>query len=124
LILFQASEFNILLSKVACKRRVVKTTNFHDLQLALHLIVVAVLFELLFEVIDLGGLQRFVSGGTLKTSRVFVHQTLNFAGIVLAFLLQRLLLDVHQDVCDSKALESPSHSDSSSETWVSRDLIL
>jgi hypothetical protein len=44
----------------------VKPTNFHDLQLTLHLVIVAVLFELLFEAVDLGGLQYFASGLVLK----------------------------------------------------------
>jgi hypothetical protein len=36
-----------------------ETTNFHNLQLTLHLVVVAVLFEPQFEVINLGGLKYF-----------------------------------------------------------------
>src|SRR5258708_52750 len=40
----------------------VKPTNFHDFQFTLHLVVVAVLFEPLFEVINFCGLQRFVLG--------------------------------------------------------------
>jgi len=44
-----------------------RPTNFHDLQLTLHFVVVAVLFEFLFEVINLGGLQCFALGNISKT---------------------------------------------------------
>lgn len=78
------------------KESAVKPTNFHNLQLTLHLVVIAVLFELLLEVIDLSGLQCFTSGGATETLRIFIYQTMDFAGILLAFLLQRLLLGVYQ----------------------------
>jgi len=68
LILLQAGKFDILYSLVrAWRESLVKPTNFHDLQLTLHLVIVAVLLELLFEVIDLSRLQCFASGVILKT---------------------------------------------------------
>jgi len=95
LILLQAGKFDILYSLVRVwKKTLVKPTNFHDLQLTLHLVIVAVLLELLFEVIDLSRLQCFASGVILRTLIDFIHQTLNLAGILSAFSLQRLLLGV------------------------------
>ena len=57
MILFQAGEFDILYSEVSMRRgSPIKPTNLHDLQLTLYLIIVAILFELLFEVNDFDGL--------------------------------------------------------------------
>ena len=64
-----------------------KPTNFHDLQLTLHLVVVAVLFELLFEAINLGGLRCFALGVISKTLVNIHHQALSLAGTIIAFLL-------------------------------------
>jgi hypothetical protein len=74
----------------------VKPTNFHNLQLTLHFVIIAVLFEPLLEVIDIGGLQCFTSGETPEMLKKSVHQTLDFAGILLALLLQRQLFGVYQ----------------------------
>ena len=77
------------------KGGVPKPTNLHDLQLTLHFIVIAVLFDPLLEMINLGGLQHFGLGGFLEALETLVYQTLDFAGILLAFLLQRLLLGMY-----------------------------
>lgn len=62
MILFEASELDVLCSEVSpWGESLVKPTNFHDLQLTFHLVIVTVLFKLLFEVTNLGGLQRFAS---------------------------------------------------------------
>ena len=66
---------------------VVEPTNFHNLQLTLHLVVVAVLFEPLFEVVNFGGLKYFSSGGGLEPLKIFIHQAVNFTGTLLALLL-------------------------------------
>jgi len=67
LILFQAGKFDVLYSGVSVWRECpMEPTNFHDLQFTLYLIIVAILFELLFEVIVFGGLQRFVSKAMLR----------------------------------------------------------
>ena len=70
----------------------VNLTNFHDLQLTLHLVVVAVLFELLFEVINFSGLRCFALGIIKKMQVDIRHQALSLAGIIFAFLLEDLLL--------------------------------
>jgi len=69
------------------KESSVQPTNFHDLQLTLHLVVVAVLFELLFEVINLGGLRCFALGIISKMLVDIRHQALSLAGIIFTFLL-------------------------------------
>ena len=60
LVLVEASEFDVLLTAVSMwkeRKGVIKSTDFHNLQLTFHFVVVAVLFEPLFEVVDLGGLK-------------------------------------------------------------------
>jgi len=88
LILFEARKFDVLYSRVSqWEESSVKPTNFHDLQLTLHLVIVAVLFEFLFEVINLGGLQGFALGIISKNWWIFVYQALSLAGIIFTFLL-------------------------------------
>lgn len=78
------------------KESAIESTNFHDLQFTLHLVVVAVLFEPLLEVVDLGGLKYCASGGDPENLNVSIYQSMNFTGILLAFLLQRLLVGMYQ----------------------------
>ena len=48
------------------KESLIKSTNFHYLQLTLHLVIVAILLEPLFEVVNLGGLEDSASEGDLE----------------------------------------------------------
>lgn len=81
--------------RIERKGGVPKPTNLQDLQFTLYFIVILVLFEPLLEMINLGRLQYFGLGGILDAPETPVYQTLDFAGIFLAFLLQRLLLVMH-----------------------------